>query len=316
MFNANLAPIVLFVYNRPWHTRQTLEALMANEFADVSQLIVYSDGPKDNATVEQLNKIIEVRKLIREKRWCGHVEIFESDKNIGLDASIIAGVTEILNKFDKLIVLEDDLIISEDFLDFMNRSLKLYENEKRVMHIAGHSFPLFRKKNGIYFLKYISPWGWATWADRWKYFEKDAAILYKKLEQNKVNWTDFNCGYGNEFKSLLLYNIVHCQNNWDIRWHTSVYLNNGLSLMPKISLVRNIGFDEYGTHLNIINEILSNQKIALKNNFEFSPPAFNKKANLKMQFFYLKNVVLKRMINKLLKKLYWRFYSIRLGKAK
>ena len=94
-----LAPIVLFVYNRPWHTRQTLEALSKNSLADQSILYIYADGAKENATDAQLNEIKEVRCLIREKKWCKQVEIIEREKNIGVENVMITGITEIINKY-------------------------------------------------------------------------------------------------------------------------------------------------------------------------------------------------------------------------
>ena len=127
-----LAPIVLFVYDRPWHTHQTLEALKSNLLAENSLLIIYSDGPKEEATDEQLSNIKEVRKLIREKKWCGQVEIIESDCNKGLAASIINGVTKVVNEFGEIIVLEDDLVTSKGFLKYMNDCLELYASEETV----------------------------------------------------------------------------------------------------------------------------------------------------------------------------------------
>ena len=137
-----LAPIVLFVYNRPWHTEQTLNALMQNELADQSVLYIYADGPKENATEEQLKKIEEVRHVIRTKKWCKEVHIIESEKNKGLADSIINGVTEIVNKYGKVIVLEDDIVTSKGFLKYMNEALELYKEEDKVYHISGYMFPV------------------------------------------------------------------------------------------------------------------------------------------------------------------------------
>ena len=127
-----LAPIILFVYNRPWHTEQTLRALMANELAAKSELYIYADGPKPNATDEQLQKIHEVRQLIRQEQWCDKVHIVESEKNKGLADSIIGGVTEIVNKYGKIIVLEDDIVPTTGFLQYMNDALEMYKDDEQV----------------------------------------------------------------------------------------------------------------------------------------------------------------------------------------
>ena len=301
----DLAPVVLFVFNRPEHSKRTLQSLALNKIAEQSVLYIYSDGPRENESFEGFAKICEVRKVIREKKWCGQVHLIESDINKGLAASIISGVGELLKRFENVIVLEDDLIVSENFLAFMNLALTLYKQNKEVMHISGHSFPIFNKCNGIYFLRYVSPWGWATWADRWVYFEDNAENLYKKLLSKKTNWTDFNSGYGNEFRIQLLSNISKVQNTWAVKWHASVYVNNGLVLFPKFSLVRNTGFDGMGTHNNSISEILLNQPIAISNDFKYIKPFFNRYAFFRFHFFYLKNVKYPSLIKKFTKYLRW-----------
>src|SRR5664280_538345 len=144
----DLAPVVLFVFNRPEHSKRTLQSLALNKIAEQSVLYIYSDGPRENESFEGFAKICEVRKVIREKKWCGQVHLIESDINKGLAASIISGVGELLKRFENVIVLEDDLIVSENFLAFMNLALTLYKQNKEVMHISGHSFPIFNKCNG------------------------------------------------------------------------------------------------------------------------------------------------------------------------
>ena len=129
------APIILFIYNRPDHTRQTLEALSANTLAQESDLFIFADGAKENATSVQLEKIRETREVARSKSWCKSVTVIESEKNKGLAASIISGVTEIANKYGKVIVLEDDIVTGKYFLEFMNDALEKYAGEKKVWHI-------------------------------------------------------------------------------------------------------------------------------------------------------------------------------------
>ncbi|MBQ3367608.1 hypothetical protein IJG44_01760 [bacterium] len=131
----SLAPIVLFVYNRPWHTQQTVEALQKNELATDSELFIFADGPKINATEEQKEKIRQVREYIHKISGFKSVTISEKEKNCGLANSVIAGVTEIINRFGKAIVVEDDIVTSKGFLKYMNDALELYQYEEKVMHI-------------------------------------------------------------------------------------------------------------------------------------------------------------------------------------
>ena len=182
----NLSPIVLFVYNRPWHTRQTLETLSKNILADQSKLYIYADGPKENATDEQLRKINDVRKLIREKNWCREVEIIEREKNIGIENSTITGVTEIVNKFGKIIVVEDDIVTSVGFLKYMNEALDLYEKYEKVMYISGYMFPVKAKLPETFFLPITSYWGWGTWARAWKEFHSSGQQLKETISANKL----------------------------------------------------------------------------------------------------------------------------------
>lgn len=246
----DLAPIVLFVYNRPWHTRQTLEALQKNDLADKSTLFIYADGPKENATPEELEKIAEVRSLISESQWCKTVEIIASESNKGLADSIISGVTEIVNRFGKIIVLEDDIVTSVGFLKYMNDALKMYQDEDKVMHISGYMYPIKKSifARETYFLSLTSCWGWGTWKNSWMHFEKNPK---KQIEQlNKDNlWNDFNLnGAHNNFEAQLRENASKKNNTWAIFWYYSVFVRNGLCLHPYKSLVRNIGHDGSGVN--------------------------------------------------------------------
>lgn len=255
----NLAPIILFVYNRPWHTRQTLEALSKNFLAEKSHLYIYADGPKKNASPDQFLKINEVRKLIREKKWCGKVEIIESNSNAGLAPSVIKGVTEIVNKFGKIIVLEDDLVVSTGFLKYMNEALALYENENRVMHVSGYMFPVKNSFPETFFLVQATCWGWGTWKRAWKLFENNAATLTAQIKQKDIRRFNINNTY--DHYSDLVRSVTDPTHSWAIKWHAKVFILNALCLHPKQSLVRNIGFDCSGEHCKTTH-IYSTQKVA------------------------------------------------------
>ena len=134
-------PIILFAYNRPGHTLQVLQALKKNELADQSHLIVYVDGPKANATHEQIGKIEEVRRVVQQEQWCGSVEYHLAEQNIGCRNSIIQGITEVLQKYEAAIILEDDIVTSPYFLSYMNKCLNFYKNYKSVFSISGMTLP-------------------------------------------------------------------------------------------------------------------------------------------------------------------------------
>ncbi len=309
----DLAPVVLFVYNRPFHTMQTLAALENNTFADQSILFVFSDGPKVDASEDDLNKIIEVRKLIKSKMWCKEVHLIERDSNLGLAVNIIQGVTEVVNKYGKVIVLEDDIVTSSYFLKYMNATLIEYEKLEKVMHITGHSFPLLNIKEDTYFLKYVSPWGWGTWRDRWMKFENNSKELLRKLHIMKdFSLEDYNSRYGNAFYEQLLANIDGKLNTWAVKWHTSIYLNNGLCLFPRNSLVRNIGFDNSGENCGDLEPVFSE----ISNSMPVITSLSLKVNQIALLSFgeYYNNLIKPEIKNSLIKKIYGRFQSIFMGK--
>lgn len=248
-----LAPIVLFVYNRPWHTRQTLEALAVNKLADQSELFVFADGPKLNASPEDIARIIKVRGIIKEKQWCKSIKIIESEINKGLADSIISGVTRIVNEYGKIIVLEDDIVTSPGFLKYMNDALNLYSSEVKVMHVSGYMFPVKKKLPQTFFYNSTSCWGWGTWARAWKYFDKDAKKL-SGLIYNKGLIKKFNIQNSYPFYSHLEDNVSGKLNTWAIKWYASVFLESGFALHPYPSLTNNIGHDSSGVHCSNNNK--------------------------------------------------------------
>jgi FkbM family methyltransferase len=245
-----MAPIVLFVYSRPWHTQQTLMALAANHLADQSELIVFADGPKHNAMPEEIAKIKEVRDLVKEQLWCKTVTIYESNCNKGLADSIIEGVTKVVNKYGKVIVLEDDIVTSPGFLKYMNDALSLYENEDKVLHISGYMFPVNRRLPETFFYNTTSCWGWGTWARAWKYFDNDAKKLAELIYRKNLI-KKFNIHNSYPFYSQLEDNSSGRLNTWAVKWYASFFLMNGFSLHPYPSLTNNIGHDNSGE--NCIN---------------------------------------------------------------
>jgi hypothetical protein len=240
------APIALFVYNRPEHTRQTLEALSKNEMIRESVLYIFSDGPKTGHNQLQLQQILEVRNLIREITWCKELRIVTREKNMGLAASIIQGVTEILDLFQKIIVLEDDLVTSPFFLQFMNQSLDFYEKDERVISVSGYIYPI-KGLPSSFFIKGADCWGWATWKRGWDLLERDGQMLLDQVKERKME-AAFNYNGSYPFTGMLSDQIEGKNNSWAILWYASAFLKNKLTLYPGQSLVHNVGLDGSGTH--------------------------------------------------------------------
>ena len=251
----DLAPIILFIYNRPDHTRKTLEALNKNVLADSSVLYVFADGPKENAGNEDLDLINQTREVVKEKHWCKEVFLVTREKNMNLEDNVIDGVTNIINKYGKVIVLEDDIITSPYFLQYCNDGLKIYENSKQIFSINGFMFPIDFETGAETFLCPVatSSWGWATWADRWNLFETNP-VYVNEIDRNTFLKGRFNVGIHNKI------NMLKYMDTWDIRWYYTAFIRNGLGLFPTRSLTQNIGFDGSGTHRgneNLVQELYS-----------------------------------------------------------
>lgn len=238
----NLAPIALFVYNRPIHTRNTIESLLKNDLASASDLYIFSDAPFNFEAAEAVR---EVREYIRQIDGFASVTIIEREANFGLSRSIIEGVTFVVNKHGRIIVLEDDIVTSRYFLDFMNRALDYYANELRVWHISGWNYPI--DPNGLpqsCFIRAMFCWGWATWADRWKYFRKEPGKLLAEWDAEKVN--RFNLDGSYDFWDQVKKNAYGNANTWGVFWYATIFEHGALCLVPAVTYVENIGLDNTG----------------------------------------------------------------------
>ncbi|MEO8795964.1 MAG: glycosyltransferase, partial [Daejeonella sp.] len=257
----NLAPIALFVYNRPEHTRRTLKFLKENSLADESRLFIFSDAA---AAEKDQEKVDEVRQLIRNADGFKKIDIIERKQNFGLANSIIDGVSKLVKEYGKVIVFEDDLISSPHTLQYFNAALKKYEWSEKVMHIGAYMYPL--KENlasGLpetFFYRAATSWGWATWQRAWDQFEPDVDKLISQFDPKKIH--EFSIENNMNFWKQIREFKAGKNNSWAIRWYASIFLNQGLTLNPAYSLVNNIGHDGSGIHsgLNDIYNVVVNHK--------------------------------------------------------
>jgi hypothetical protein len=240
----NLSPILLFVYNRPAHTRRCIESLSRNSLAVESDLFIYADGAKDQTVADEVE---EVRQYIRSVKGFKKVTFIERNENWGLAKNIIDGVSTQVKKYGKVIVLEDDLVVAPHFLRFMNDALEIYQDEPKVGHIQACDFTQDASLPDTFLIKWTGSWGWATWERAWKHFNPDGKELLQELEARKLTYTfDFNGKYG--FTRMLRRQIEGKNNSWAIRWNASLFLKDILSLNVGRSLVQNEGFDGSGTN--------------------------------------------------------------------
>tara|TARA_B100001741_G_scaffold163105_1_gene134821 strand:- start:3025 stop:3975 length:951 start_codon:yes stop_codon:yes gene_type:complete len=297
MNNSQLSPITIFGYDRPNHLNNLLESLTKNSESKDSIVYFYIDGLNKNTDKSNYDKTIEVAN----KNWeFGEKKIIVRDKNLGCRDNIISGITEVLDRHKKIIVIEDDLVVSPYFLDYMNNSLSTYEKNKNIWHINGWSHPKsFFGKSGTAVSYIMSPWGWGTWGDRWKIFMNGNyhnKNLISDMSKSKVK--KFNISNLYDFENII---VKHQQNEgsiWDAYWYQGMFLNNGLSIFPTRSHIQNFGFDgtglhcgendEFNTKLNQSRTINYSKKIKVHNFYELSFKNFYRKIKIKNYINYHK----------------------------
>ncbi|RYG35332.1 MAG: glycosyltransferase [Chitinophagaceae bacterium] len=253
-----LAPIALFVYNRPDHTERTLTFLKRNELAIDSRLFIFSDGPK---ALDDAEKVAEVRELIKNVDGFKSVEIIQQRENLGLANSIIAGVTKLVNDYGQVIVFEDDLISSPYTLQYFNSGLEIFREKEAVMHIGAYMYPLGDAGlQQTFFYRAATSWGWATWKRAWDHFNPDIDELIAQFDATKRH--AFSIENSMNFWKQMREFKRGKNNSWAIRWYASIFLKGGLTLNPSQSLVNNIGHDGTGVHsgINDIFNVIINPK--------------------------------------------------------
>jgi hypothetical protein len=241
-----VAPVVLFCYKRLDCLKLTLDSLKASPLAIQTHLIIFSDGPKSENDIRPVNN---VREYLNDIDGFRVITKYFSDTNKGLANSVISGVSQVLDKYDRVIVLEDDLITSKNFLSFMNQALDHYQFNNRVFSIAGYTSDI---KHGdpskIYFTQRASSWGWATWRNRWDFIDWQVSD-YLEFKNNIQSRRAFN-RMGSDLSKMLDKQMSGKINSWAVRWCYHQFKYDLYTVFPQVSKVKNIGFANEGTHTN------------------------------------------------------------------
>ena len=265
MTKSILAPIIFFVYNRPYHTKRSIEALNKNHLSTESTIYIYSDGEKNK---EELKKINEVRSYVKSIKGFKKINIINRHRNYGVADSIIDGVTSVVNKYGKAIILEDDIVTSPYFLKFMNDALKYYEDEKKVMHISGWTYPIkFNEEKNTFLWRVMNCWGWGTWKDRWSLYRRDPEYIYRTYDDNMIK--SFDLENSKIFWPQIIDNKNKRIKTWAIFWYASIFSNRGLCLNPTKTYVLNIGQDGTGTHCGARKTLYREKILNNKSNTSF-----------------------------------------------
>lgn len=238
-------PVALFAFRRPDHLRATLATLAGAHGASDTDLHVFCDGPR---TPEDVDGVTAVRDLARGADGFRSVTVNESEVNRGLAASVMAGVADVLRNHETVIVLEDDMLVAPEFLDYLAEGLALYADEPRVVSIHAFCVVADEPMPQSFFLRGADCWGWATWRRGWAVFDPDGAALLARLDASgEARAFDYDGAY--PYRQMLVDQVAGRVDSWAIRWYASAFLAGMLTLYPGRSLLQNIGQDGSGTHV-------------------------------------------------------------------
>ena len=248
MIDPALAPIIFFAFNRPEHTLRSLTALKSNPLASRSLLYIYCDGPRLDETAEGLDRIAQVREVVARERWAGEIVPRFRDKNVGLGEGLPLGISEVLADHDRAIIVEDDVVVTSGFLEYMNAALDLYADDERVMHVSAFTSPIEIPADypeSTFFYNHTTCWGWGTWRRAWRHFSQDGARLMREIDASGRK-RYINLDNAHEYYWALKYLDMGRSQDWNCYWHVAVSLKGGHCLHPVHSLAQNIGFDGSG----------------------------------------------------------------------
>lgn len=248
----NYAPVVVFGYNRADMIENLLVSLEKNANVEKMDLYIFLDVPdkKNHRDKRYSEQVINYVSNYKEKSKFKKVKVQIADEHKGLAMAVISGVTKVINKYGKVIVLEDDLVVSNDFLDYMQRGLEFYKYHHKIWSIGGHCFEikkLEKYEKDVFLLPRVESWGWATWKNRWNKTDWDVST-YSSFKCNLLKRMMFNIG-GGDLSQMLDSQMKNSQfNSWAIRWGYQQFLEGKYTVFPKESRVYNYGNDNRSTH--------------------------------------------------------------------
>lgn len=268
------APLVIFTYNRKRHTQNLIESLKRCDLIHETEVFIFSDGNKSEEDSPKVSDVREYLDSLEGEKWCKSLSVNKSPNNKGLAASIISGVSKIVSKFGRVIVLEDDLIVAEGFLQYMNLALDYYEHNEKIWSISGFSSAIPMLNNStddVYFSCRARSWSWATWNDRWETVDWDVKE-YKRFRLNLKKRKQFNRG-GSDMSAMLDRQQAGFINSWAIRWCFNQFLQDKYVVQPSKSLIVNKGQDGSGTNCSELRE--DNDISKAKREWTFIPFQYN-----------------------------------------
>jgi|SaaInlStandDraft_1057018.scaffolds.fasta_scaffold26091_2 hypothetical protein len=241
-------PIVIFGYNRPSHFERTLNSIFNNKEASDTEAFIFIDGVSNETDELNNQKVISIAsRELKFRKTTVHIR----EENIGCKRNIIDGVSEVFSVHKQAIIIEDDLILGKNFLNYMNNALSFYKQKEDIWHVNGYCHPqIIHNKKNASISRLVQPWGWGTWNDRWekfiqeKGFEKNIISTLNKKLRDEFNFYDL----APYWESALKLDQLNENSIWDAYWYQTIFLNKGFTVFPQVSHVQNIGFDGSGLH--------------------------------------------------------------------
>jgi GT2 family glycosyltransferase len=282
MMNVVKTPIALFTYNRPKHAQLALASIARCARLDDCILYIYCDGPKDSTQIE---KVAASRRVAQQWAAQLNAEVIERSENLGLARSIVTGVTALCQKYGRVIVVEDDMIVSPDFLHYMLEALDRYQDYPEVYQISAYMFQVEHPNSpDAFFLPLTTTRGWATWQRAWHIFDWNATG-YHELMADAQTRQRFNLENSYPYYDMLAQKLAGQNDSWGILWWYAVFKVGGLVLHPRRSLVWMGGFDGSGTHsgsyfrqphVKFFERSRLSQPLIFPNNIGVNEAAFNR----------------------------------------
>jgi hypothetical protein len=233
-------PVVFLIFNRPELTAKVFEVIRQ---AQPHCLLVVADGPRSDRP-EEAEKCQQTRAIINQVDWNCEVLTNYSDVNLGCAKRVSSGLNWVFEKVESAIILEDDCLPDPTFFDYCEQLLDYYQQDSRVMSIAGTNFQFGHQRSeySYYYSGFHDCWGWATWRRAWQYFDFEMTLWPTFRESKFLRYKLSNSRAIQYWQRLFQATYEGQKDSWFYRWLFSCWIQNGLGIMPSVNLVSNQGF--------------------------------------------------------------------------
>lgn len=239
-------PVAFFIFNRPELTARVFQAIRR---AQPQTLLVVADGPRGPENQERCQ---QARAVIEQSLdWECQLLTNFAEQNMGCGRRVATGLDWVFSLYEEAIILEDDCLPASSFFTFCETLLAYYRHDARIMHISGNNFQggIPRTANSYYFSKYAHSWGWASWRRAWQHYDITLAS-WPAIKKDNLMQEICDSEQESEYWTRIFEDIFTTRNyyTWDYMWHYACWSQHGLSIIPRVNLVSNIGFGSDATH--------------------------------------------------------------------